>query len=287
MRMMARCCLGVALGLTLLVAATLPAAAKSPRCIRSSAPTTTSGTRRTSPAGRYAPISSRRSCLPAALVNSQSPRTAARDITNARKAGINFFAIDWWPNDPGYSGEDYQKADDAMQSFLKAPNISQMRFAMFYETWNLGFDPGHESTPVTFQMELHFDADMVSFAKDYFRNRSYLRIDGRPVVFLYLTRTLTGDVAGMIQGRADRAEEAGLRPVSSSGTRSTGASPPRTPTRPARSSRPRHRSTALSSSTPLRPTSSITGIPIGCSVRRRTSRAIRARRTSSPTSVIC
>ena len=104
--------------------------------------------------------------LPAgSLVNSQSPRTAARDITNARKAGINFFAIDWWPDDPGYSGEDYQGADDAMQSFLKAPNISQIRFAMFYETWNLGFDPGRESTPVTFQMELHFDADMVSFAE--------------------------------------------------------------------------------------------------------------------------
>ena len=46
-----------------------------------------------------------------------------------------------------------------MQSFLKAPNISQIRFAMFYETWNLGFDAGRESTPVTFQMELHFDAE--------------------------------------------------------------------------------------------------------------------------------
>ncbi len=38
------------------------------------------------------------------LVNSQSPQTAARDITNARKAGINFFAVDWWPYDAGYSG---------------------------------------------------------------------------------------------------------------------------------------------------------------------------------------
>ena len=51
---------------------------------------------------------------------------------------------------------------------------------MFYETWNLGFDPGRESTPVTFQMELHFDADMLTFAKDYFHNPSYLRIHGRP-----------------------------------------------------------------------------------------------------------
>ena len=40
---------------------------------------------------------------PAALVNSDSPATAARDIANADKAGINFFAVDWWPYDPGYS----------------------------------------------------------------------------------------------------------------------------------------------------------------------------------------
>ena len=71
---------------------------------------------------------------------------------------------------------------------------------MFYETWNLGFDPGRESTPVTFADGAAFRRGHGSFAKDYFHNRSYLRIDGRPVVFLYLTRTLTGDVAGMIQG---------------------------------------------------------------------------------------
>jgi glycoprotein endo-alpha-1,2-mannosidase len=41
---------------------------------------------------------------------------------------------------------------------------------------------------------------MVFFATHYFKNKSYLRIDGRPVVFLYLTRTLTGNVTGMMQG---------------------------------------------------------------------------------------
>jgi hypothetical protein len=151
--------------------------------------------------------------LPAdSLVNSQSPETAARDIANARSAGVNFFAIDWWPYDSGYSGADYRHADAAMQDFLAAPNISQMRFAMFYETWNLGFDPGRESTPVTFQMELHFDSDMVAFATHYFHNPSYLRIDGRPVVFLYLTRTLTGDVAGMIDGARKVLEARGFDP---------------------------------------------------------------------------
>ena len=151
--------------------------------------------------------------LPASsLVNSSSPGTTARDITNARRAGINFFAIDWWPYDAGYSGEDYQAADGAMKDFLAAPDISRMRFAMFYETWNLGFNPGSESTPVTFQMELHFDSDMVHFAEHYFHNPSYLRIDGRPVVFLYLTRTLTGDVAGMMQGARAVLKAKGFNP---------------------------------------------------------------------------
>jgi glycoprotein endo-alpha-1,2-mannosidase len=211
----ARCCLGTIVALTLLVAASAPA---------TGTPSPSSGVHPLVGAYYYlwnpenfAGGTLRAHLVPpqlpaAALVNSTSPQTAARDITNARKAGINFFAVDWWPYDAGYSGEDYQQADNAMKDFLAAPNIAQMRFAMFYETWNLGFDPGRESTPVTFQMELHFDSDMISFAKHYFHNRSYLRIDGRPVVFLYLTRTLTGDVAGMIQGARTVLEAQGFDP---------------------------------------------------------------------------
>ena len=146
------------------------------------------------------------------LVDSSSPQTAARDIANARRAGIDFFAVDWWPYDPGYSGRDYLQADAAMKDFLAAPDLDRMKFAMFYETWNLGFDPLRESTPVTFQMELHFDADMLSFAEHYFANRSYLRIHGRPVVFLYLTRTLTGNVGAMIQGARTVLEAHGYDP---------------------------------------------------------------------------
>jgi glycoprotein endo-alpha-1,2-mannosidase len=146
---------------------------------------------------------------PAALVNSASPQTAARDITNAHAAGVNFFAVDWWPYDPGYSGRDYRVADAAMKDFLAAPNLREMKFAMFYETWNLGFNPPYEATPVTPQMELHFDSDMLSFAQRYFKNPSYLHIGGRPVVYLYLTRTLTGDVAALTAGARAYLEQHG------------------------------------------------------------------------------
>lgn len=148
----------------------------------------------------------------ASQVDSSSPHTAARDIATARRAGIDFFAVDWWPYDAGYSGRNYLQSDAAMKDFLAAPDLSRIKFAMFYETWNLGFDPVRESTPVSFQMELHFDSDMLAFAAHYFTNRSYLRIDGRPVVFLYLTRTLTGNVGAMIQGARTVLEAHGYDP---------------------------------------------------------------------------
>jgi hypothetical protein len=149
---------------------------------------------------------------PPALVNSASQQTAARDIANAHRAGVNFFALDWWPFDRGHSAEDYRWSDANMKNFLAAPDLGEMKFAMFYETWNLGFDPAYEATPVTPQLEQHFDADMVSFAEHYFKNPSYLKIDGRPVVFLYLTRTLTGDVAGMMRGVRTVLEQRGYDP---------------------------------------------------------------------------
>src|SRR3546814_10561410 len=37
---------------------------------------------------------------------------------------------------------------------------------------------------------------MAQLADTYFDHPSYLRVDGRPVVILYLTRVLVGDVAG-------------------------------------------------------------------------------------------
>jgi hypothetical protein len=145
---------------------------------------------------------------PAALMNSQSPATAERDITNARRAGIDFFALDWWPSAPGTPGRLYQ-SDEAMADFLKAKNLDRIKFAMFYETWNLGFVAPREALPVTPAKEREFDGDMVYFARHYFSNPSYLRIDGRPVVFLYLTRTMTGDVAGMMQGARSTLEARG------------------------------------------------------------------------------
>ena len=125
-------------------------------------------------------------------VNSAEPAVAEQAIAQATRSGINFFALDYWPTRPAQNKN--------LNAFLRADNLHDIKFCLLYETWDLGFDAAHESTPVDPRMEFYFDLSLLSFARTYFPNPSYLRIHGRPVLVLYLTRTLTGDVAGMIDG---------------------------------------------------------------------------------------
>ncbi len=137
-------------------------------------------------------------------VNSADPAVAQQAIAQATRSGINFFALDYWPSRPAQN----QNID----AFLRADNLRDIKFCILYETWDLGFDGAHESTPVDSSMEFSFDLDLLSFARTYFSNANYLRIDGRPVLVLYLSRTLTGDVAGMIQGARSLLESHGYDP---------------------------------------------------------------------------
>ncbi len=151
---------------------------------------------------------------PAALTDSADPATAERAIDQARSAGLGFFALDWWPLYPSnnFALGPRLQSDENVGAFLRARNLSRIKFCMFYETWALNYSVATETTTVTPATELRFDADMITFARHYFTSPSYLRIDGRPVVVLYLTRTLTGDVAGMIQGARTALGRLGYRP---------------------------------------------------------------------------
>jgi glycoprotein endo-alpha-1,2-mannosidase len=135
---------------------------------------------------------------------STDPATAEKSIAQANKIGVNFFALDWWPSRP--------QQNVALGDFLKASNISKIKFCMFYETWALGYNGSNETTPVDPQMEDEFNEQMLSFAHDYFGNPSYLRLHHRPVVVLYLTRTLTNNVTGMIDGARLLLEKRGYDP---------------------------------------------------------------------------
>lgn len=123
---------------------------------------------------------------------SSDPAVAARAISQATSAGIDFFALDYWAN-----RLDQNSRIDS--GFLKAPNLSSIHFAINYETQALGPNvPYPISTPMTPAAKTTLVANMVSIAQHYFNNPQYLRIEGRPVIFWYLSRTMTGDVAGAV-----------------------------------------------------------------------------------------
>ena len=72
------------------------------------------------------------------LVDSTAPSVAYRAIAQASKAGISFFALDYWPSRPAQNKN--------IQAFVRAKNLGDIRFCLLYETWDLGFDAAHEAT---------------------------------------------------------------------------------------------------------------------------------------------
>lgn len=125
------------------------------------------------------------------LYSSTDTAVAEQHIAWASEHGIDFFTLDWWP-------VHHQENQTAIPRFLEAANIRDISFTIFYETWDLSFDAARGYADVDRPgVRQAFLEDMAQVA-DHFDHPSYLRVDGRPVVFLYLTRVLVGDVAGAI-----------------------------------------------------------------------------------------
>ena len=82
-------------------------------------------------------------------------------------------------------------------NFVENPSLPNIRFAILYETTgrlqsNLDIDdPANKTTLLS---------DFDYLAQTYFLNPYYLRIDDRPVIFIYASRIISGDEAGAIQG---------------------------------------------------------------------------------------
>lgn len=124
---------------------------------------------------------------------SASPDDAARAISQATSAGIDFFALDYWANRLDLNAR-------IESGFLQAPNLSSIHFAINYETQALGPNVAYPvATAMTPAAKATLVANMVAIAQAYFNNPQYLRIEGRPVVFWYLSRTMTGDVAAAVE----------------------------------------------------------------------------------------
>ena len=112
-------------------------------------------------------------------------------IAWAVEYGVDFFAASWWGRD--------SFEDDVMH--LRVPESERardFRFAILYESPGLlGVDNGKINLDDAAKRAKLVE-DFVYLAETYFTQPYYLRVDDRPVVFLYLTRIFVGDVAATL-----------------------------------------------------------------------------------------
>jgi len=137
--------------------------------------------------------------------SSASPRVVEQHISWASAAGVDFFALDWWPDAP-------ERNALVDQSYLAAPNLGDIRFCIFYELGALGYDETRGMTPFDEGMVARFLSDMEQIAARYFGHPRYLRVSGRPVIILYVTRTATGRFAEAMSRFRQRMADLGQVP---------------------------------------------------------------------------
>lgn len=107
--------------------------------------------------------------------NDRDPEVLEQHFEWARYAGIDLWVFSWWG--PG-SREDNTTKDH----ILPHPDLGNLKLAPFYETTGLTSNFGDLSG---------VDDDFVYLADTYFAHPNCYRIQGRPVVFVYLTRVLS------------------------------------------------------------------------------------------------
>jgi glycoprotein endo-alpha-1,2-mannosidase len=90
-------------------------------------------------------------------------------------AGINFWATSWWG--PG-SREDIT----LLNHILQHPELDNLKIAIMYETTGRTSD---------FTDYSNLGPDITYLANHYFNHPNYLKINGKPVIFIYLTRVLS------------------------------------------------------------------------------------------------
>ena len=126
------------------------------------------------------------------VYNSSDPAVAEQHISWCSRYGIDFLAIDWWPNRP-------QQNKVLDEGFLSAENIGDIKWCIFYETQSLGMNRANGSIIWTDKRTKRLISDFIELSVRYFDHPSYLKIDDRPVIYLYLTRNFTGKTRAAIE----------------------------------------------------------------------------------------
>lgn len=125
--------------------------------------------------------------------DSSDPAVAEAHVAAAADHGIDFFAVDWWPDRPGQNA-----ALDA--GLLRAGNLDRIRFCILYNSGGLQNRAPGLGIRFDAAVRDRFVSDLVGLSRRYFGHPSYLRVGGRPVVILYLAREWHGLFREALEG---------------------------------------------------------------------------------------
>lgn len=125
---------------------------------------------------------------------SDDPSVFGAHLEWAKEAGIEFFVFDWWPERKSARNRIRRNLDDA------ANMLHDFEFAVQYETLDLKTTErerrGGEDANVLVitperadRMRRHWE----HIARHYASHPSYMRIEGRPVLFVYASRHVVGE----------------------------------------------------------------------------------------------
>ena len=108
------------------------------------------------------------------LYRSDDPNVVGAHIAQSVRGGIDFWAVSWW-------GPDQHGDVTFRNALLKHPDAGKLKYAILYEsTGRFGrFDSPSYA---------HWIPDLTYLQEHYFDHPHYLHIDGKPAIFVYLTR---------------------------------------------------------------------------------------------------
>jgi len=124
----------------------------------------------------------------------RDPAVIAQHLKWSRQANISLWVASWW-------GPDSREDRTLLQHILPHDELGDMQIALLYET------TGRTRKFSAFD---NVAPDIAHLAERYFDHPNYLQIDGRPVLFVYLTRVLSrhGTLGEMVEAMRVTAREA-------------------------------------------------------------------------------
>ena len=105
----------------------------------------------------------------------RDPEVIAQHLQWSMTANVSLWVTSWW-------GPGRREDRTLLQHILPHEELGEMQIALFYET--SGRIPNFDDVS-------NISSDIAHMSANYFAHPNYLRIDGRPVLFVYLTRVLS------------------------------------------------------------------------------------------------